>query len=101
MLAGDISDQNEWTSKTIIAYVNHKCVSMEDEKLATHAKARKLFLDGWDGVKVVVMNNSNDGEKEASEYEEKLRALDQDILPRSADSGLPIFDLALIGVGGE
>jgi 6-phosphogluconolactonase/Glucosamine-6-phosphate isomerase/deaminase len=101
MLAGEISDQKEWTCKTTIAYVNHKCVSMDDETLATHAKARKLFLDGWDGVKVVVMNNSNDGDKEAREYEEQLRSLGEDILPQSVDSGLPIFDLALIGVGGE
>jgi hypothetical protein len=101
MLAGDIPDKHDWTSKTTIAYVNHKCVSMDDEKLATHAKAKKLFLDGWEGVDVVVMNNSHDGEKEAREYEEKLRNLEERILPRCVDSGLPIFDLALIGVGGE
>jgi len=101
MLAGDIVNKDQWTSKTTIAYVNHKCVSMDDGKLATHAKARKLFLDEWDGVNVILMNDSRDGDKEAKEYEEKLRSLGESVLPRSFDSRLPIFDLALIGVGGE
>lgn len=101
MLAGDIVNQDQWTSKTTIAYVNHKCVSMDDDKLATHAKARKLFLDEWDGVNVILMNDSSDGDKEAKEYEEKLRSLGESVLPRSVESGLPIFDLALIGVGDD
>jgi hypothetical protein len=49
MLVGD-DILGDWTSKTVIAYVNHKCVSMEDGDLATHAKARKLFMDKWDGL---------------------------------------------------
>ena len=34
--------------QTTIAYVNHKCVDMEDGNLATHAKAMKLFMNKWD-----------------------------------------------------
>ena len=44
MLAGGDFKEESWMSKTTIFYVNHKCVSMEDPELATHAKANKLFL---------------------------------------------------------
>jgi 6-phosphogluconolactonase len=101
MLAGDIANKEKWTSKTTLVYVNHKCVSMEDGESATHAKATKLFLDGWDGVNVIVMNGSADGEKEAKDYEDQIKMLDEDILPIDSDTGLPVFDLSLIGVGGE
>ena len=46
------------------------------------------------------MDGTDNGEKEASSYEQKLKALSEDILPRDSD-GLPIFDLALIGVGDD
>ena len=101
MLAGDIANKEQWTSKTTLVYVNHKCVSMDDGELATHAKARKLFLDGWDGVNAIVMGGSADGEKEAKDYEDQIKALGEDILPRCHETGLPVFDLSLIGVGGE
>jgi 6-phosphogluconolactonase len=103
MLVGDdilSSDLGDWTSKTVIAYVNHKCVPMEDGDLATHAKARKLFMDKWDGVNVIVLDGTDDGEAEAASYEAKMKALSSKELPRDA-SGLPIFDLALIGVGDD
>lgn len=100
MLAGGISNKENWTSKTTLVYVNHKCVSMDDGELATHAKARKLFLDDWDGVNAIVLGGSDDGEKEAKDYEDQMRALSDDELPKSAD-GLPLFDLALIGVGDD
>jgi 6-phosphogluconolactonase len=101
MLAGDILNKEEWTSKTTLAYVNHKCVSMDDEQLATHAKACKLFLDEWEGVNAIVLDGTADGEKEAQLYEEQMRSLADDILPKCSDTGLPIFDLALIGVGDD
>lgn len=101
MLAGDIPNKEEWTSKTTLAYVNHKCVSMDDEQLATHAKACKLFLNEWDGVNAIVLDGTADGEQEAKTYEEKIRSIGDDVLPKSTDSGLPIFDLALIGVGDD
>lgn len=97
ILSGDLSD---WTSKTVIAYVNHKCVPMEDGELATHAKARKLFMDKWDGVNVIVLDGTDDGEAEAASYEAKMKALSDKELPRDA-AGLPVFDLALIGVGDD
>jgi hypothetical protein len=34
-----------WTTQTVMAYVNHKCVAMDDEKYATHSNARLLFLE--------------------------------------------------------
>lgn len=100
MLAGDISNKENWTSKTTLVYVNHKCVSMDDGDLATHAKARKLFLDNWEGVNAIVLGGTADGEKEAEDYEDQVKALGEDLLPRSED-GLPVFDLSLVGVGGE
>jgi 6-phosphogluconolactonase len=101
MLVGDdILSGSDWTSKTIIAYVNHKCVPMEDADLATHAKARKLFMDKWKGVNVIVLDGTDDGAAEAASYEAKMKALSVQELPRDA-AGLPVFDLALIGVGDD
>jgi 6-phosphogluconolactonase len=101
MLVGDdILSGSDWTSKTVIAYVNHKCVDMEDGDLATHAKARKLFMDKWDGVNVIVLDGTDDGAVEAASYEAKMKALSDKELPRDA-AGLPVFDLALIGVGDD
>jgi 6-phosphogluconolactonase len=99
MLVGD-DILGDWTSKTVIAYVNHKCVPMDDGDLATHAKARKLFMDQWDGVNVIVLDGTDDGAAEAASYEAKLKVLSDKELPRDA-SGLPVFDLALIGVGDD
>ena len=111
MLAGDIigdgdDDDDKWTSKTTIAYVNHKCVPMDDIELATHAKAKALFLDSWgegngNNMNVIVMDGTDQGIAEAKSYDTKLKALDSDVLPRCPDTGLPIFDLALIGVGDD
>lgn len=101
MLTGDIEGKDQWTSKSTLVYVNHKCVSMDDEQLATHAKACKLFLDDWEGVNAIVLDGSSDGEKEATSYEEKIRAIGTDVLPKCQDTGLPVFDLALIGVGDD
>jgi len=101
MLVGDdILDGEDWTSKTTIAYVNHKCVDMDDADLATHAKARNLFLDNWVGTNTLIMDGTDDGDAEAAAYEAKLKALSGDVLPRD-ENGLPIFDLALIGVGDD
>ena len=71
MLAGE--DMDAWTQQTTIAYVNHKCVSMDDIELATHAKAHKLFLDTWIGAEAVLMDGTDDGENEAKAYEAKLK----------------------------
>lgn len=73
---------------------------MNDGDLATHAKARKLFLDSWEGVNAIVLGGSADGEKEAKDYEDQMKALSDNVLPKTED-GLPLFDLSLIGVGGK
>ena len=56
----------------MLAYVNHKCVSMDDAALATHAKARAGFLDAWDGVDVLTLGGSSDSLAEACRYAELL-----------------------------
>ena len=103
MLAGDIENKETWTSsKSTLMYVNHKCVSMDNGDLATHAKARKLFLDEWDGVSnVFVLGGSADGGKEAKDCQDQINALGGEILTRCPGSGIPMFDLSLFGVGGE
>lgn len=90
----------DWTYKTTIAYVNHKCVAMDDEALATHAKAQGLFMNQWAGCTTLIMDGTDQGEKEAAQYEKKLKFLSERVLPRN-DKGLPVFDLALIGVGDD
>jgi len=90
-----------WAEKTTLVYVNHKCVAMDDADLATHAKAKKAFLDGWSGVNAIVLEGSADATAEAASYEAQLRALSEDQLPRDDAAGLPVFDLMLIGVGDD
>jgi len=97
MLAGS---SPEWAKDTVLAYVNHKAVAIDDIELATHAKASKLFLDAWEGVNTITMAGSADAPAEAALYEEKLRALSEEVLPRDAD-GFPVFDMVLIGVGDD
>jgi len=100
MLAGEVMDE-QWTRHTTVVYVNHKCVSMDDDELATHAKAHKLFLDTWVGTEAILLDGTDDAVTEASRYEEKLRSLHEDVLPRCTDTGLPVFDLCLVGVGDD
>jgi 6-phosphogluconolactonase len=99
MLVDSGVDGSDWTSQTTLVYVNHKCVPMDDDNLATHAKATKLFLKDWKGVNVLLMDGTDDGPAEAKAYETKLRNLPSDVLP--VRDGLPVFDLALIGVGDD
>jgi len=96
-----VGSEPAWAPRTTLAYVNHKCVAMDDADLATHAKASKLFLSGWEGVNPILMTGSADGDKEAAAYEAALRALPDDVLPRDAETGMPQFDLTLIGVGDD
>ena len=94
------SEAPAWASKTTLAYVNHKCVAMDDAALATHAKAGALFLDRWDGINALVMDGTDDAVAEALAYEDKLKALPEEVLPRNA-AGMPVFDMMLIGVGDD
>ena len=103
MLTGMNPDiMSEIAEKTTIVYVNHKCVAMDDLKLATHAKARNLFLDddAWKAANVIVMDGTSDGDAEAKSYENKIRKQDAQALPTN-EEGIPVFDLALIGVGDD
>lgn len=94
-----IGSGGDWTASTTLAYVNHKCVAMDNEQLATHAKALELFLKDWQGTTTILLGGTDLGEEEAAGYEAKLRALPDHILPKQ--NGLPVFDLALIGVGDD
>lgn len=94
---GSDGDGGDWTRRTVLAYVNHKCVSMDDINLATHAKAVKLFLHQWDGCTPILLDGTADGSAEAAAYAAKLVAAN---IP-TTNGGVPIFDLALIGVGDD
>jgi 6-phosphogluconolactonase len=89
-----------WAKDCTLAYVNHKAVPMDDAKLATHAKASKLFLDAWKGIDCILMSGSEDAVAEAVAYEEKMRAVPPSKLPVNP-AGYPIFDMMLIGVGDD
>lgn len=93
-----VGSSGEWTKSTTIAYVNHKCVSMDDEQLATHAKAMNLFMKDWEGCNPIIMDGTANGPAEADAYTSKLESLN---MPLTKDGGLPLFDLALIGVGDD
>jgi 6-phosphogluconolactonase len=99
MLVGSGADCS-WTTQTTMAYVNHKCVDLQDDQLATHAKACKLFLSDWKECHTLVLTGSADADVEAANYISQLQALSPQILPRNAQ-GLPVFDLLLIGVGDD
>jgi 6-phosphogluconolactonase len=99
MLVGLSGD--DWTASTTLAYINHKCVPMDEPNLATHAKATKLFLSDWKGCHTILMDGTDNGPAEAASYEAKLKALPAEVLPLSADGNWPVFDLALIGVGDD
>ena len=74
---------------------------MEDVKLATHTKASALFFKDWlEDYKVIVMDGSDYGDGEACSYQAKLKALPANVLPVNEDD-LPMFDLALVGVGED
>ena len=97
----DSDDDDAWTSQTTMAYVNHKCVAMDDVDQATHAKAQAMFLKDWkSGYNVIVMDGTDLGPEEAASYEAKLKNLSSNILPTTT-TGLPVFDLALVGVGDD
>mmetsp|Transcript_190 Transcript_190/g.572 ORF Transcript_190/g.572 Transcript_190/m.572 type:complete len:290 (+) Transcript_190:518-1387(+) len=103
MLAGTAP---EWAEDCMLAYVNHKCVSMDDAALATHAKARAGFLDAWDGVDVLTLGGSSDSLAEACRYAELLELATVQkllLLAENPDSGecTPVFDMMVIGVGDD
>lgn len=91
------SSSSDWTSKTVVVYVNHKCVAMDDVKLATHAKAQNMFLSQWKGTKVITLNGSSDGEAEAASYIVKLQEEVSKGVLETDPMGYPVFDLALVG----
>ena len=91
----------DWdVNKMTLAFVNHKCVPIDDVKTAIEAQARTKFLDRWGANNIISLGGTSDGKKEATEYEAKLKSLSESILPRDED-GFPVFDLALVGVGDD
>jgi 6-phosphogluconolactonase len=109
----DDDDDDDWTSKMTVAYVNHKCVANDDRDRAIHAQARALFLDRWnvsDDQVIRLDDSSSRGDDDdesvdaiyiASDYQSKLEALSETVLPRHPTTGYPVFDLMLIGVGDD
>ena len=65
------------------------------------SQAKRLFLDEWEkeGLKVLTLSGSTDAMAEADKYANSLRVLPENVLPRDKQTGFPMFDLMLIGVG--
>jgi len=103
MLVGSATEKQdeEWTRKTHLVFVNHKCVDIHDETLSTHAKAKKLFLDTWKGCNTIALDGTAHAAAEAKAYGAKIaiRLVDEGVMP--VQDGIPVFDLALIGVGDD
>lgn len=95
-----LKPSDDWVSKTTLCFVNHKCVDITDESSAIEAQARAKFLDRWGLTDIISLNGSSDGQKEADDYESKMKAIPESKLPRDGD-GFPVFDLSLIGVGDD
>jgi 6-phosphogluconolactonase len=95
-----LDPSGDWVSKTTLCFVNHKCVDITDVSSAIEAQARTKFLDRWGLTDIISLNGSNDGKKEADDYESKMKAIPEAKLPRDAD-GFPVFDLMLVGVGDD
>ena len=87
-----------WTH-VVLAYANHKALSLDDDK-ATHKKARSLFLDSLTemGLTVLAPDGGADAEKEAASYCDKLRGEKR---LQSSDGAACVFDLVLLGVGAD
>lgn len=90
----------DW-SKVYIAYVNHKCVALDDDR-SNHHKALQMFGTklGMNSDQFIVPSGSSDGVAEAVAYQQKLLSLDSAILPKGPD-GVPQFDALLLGVGAD
>jgi 6-phosphogluconolactonase len=97
MLVGSGVGAAAWTRHTTIAYVNHKCVEMTNLDQSTHAKAMKLFMHQWEGCTPIVLDGTDHGDMEAKAYAKKIV---QAQIPTTANM-IPVFDLALIGVGDD
>jgi len=95
-----LEPSSDWPTKTTLAFVNHKCVPVDDMGGAIEAQARSKFVDRWGVGKVVSLGGTGDGDSEAKGYESKLRSLPESVLPRDMD-GFPVFDLCLVGVGDD
>ena len=80
--------------------MNHKCLLIDGVYSEIEAQARDKFLDCWVLADVPSLSRTCDGEKEASEHESKLKSMPESKLPRDGD-GIPIFDLALVGIGDD
>lgn len=93
MLAGT---SPEWAAQTTVVWVNHKCVPLDDAT-STSAKAKELFLNAWEGCKIVDLKGGPDSIAEANSYDSALRALE---MPVNFEGG-PVFDAMLVGVGDD
>ena len=91
---------SDWVSKTTLCFVNHKCVDVTDVSSAIEAQARSKFLDRWGLTDIISLGGTSDGKSEAQAYEQKMRDISEEKLPRDND-GFPIFDLMLVGVGDD
>lgn len=102
MLSNLADDEEIPWNRCTMAFVSHRCVPLDDDG-ATYGKALPKFLKRWidRGLRVLAPLGSTDSAAEADAYEGALAALPPSTLAQRFDSGLPSFDLTLIGVGRD
>lgn len=90
----------EW-DKVTLAYVNHKCVPLDDEQ-SNHRRALEVFANkvGLPTDNIVTPGGSSDGVAEAVAYEKRLLSLPPAVLPRDPE-GTPVFDVLVLGMGSD
>jgi len=100
-LAGLTAKKVDW-SKTHVFYVNHKAVALTDAD-STHKKAKEIFLDkvGAPAANVYPPKGSGDAKADAAAYAETVNAAATKLKMARNSTGVPRFDLLLLGVGSD
>ena len=99
-LGGD--DDDDWTYKTSVVFVNFKEVDWDDGVKATHHRAQELFFNKWTGASALILDSTQDGaDGAAARYQARLQIMPENELPRAIPSKLPVFDMVLMGVGDD
>jgi 6-phosphogluconolactonase len=103
----DNKNKIEW-EKWHVFWVDERCVKLEDEEsnfgganetLFKHVNIPRENLHAIDDS--LFEENKGASEPAAKAYDNMLKSLSKDILPRDNQNNLPIFDLLLLGFGPD
>ena len=88
----------DWT-KVHVFFANERVPARKNEKLARETFTNALGIPPANVHGLV--SETEDAEVAAKEYEAHLLSLGPDILPPNEETGLPQFDLVLLGMGAD